>query len=257
MFIDVHAHLYDKMYDGRQEEVICRAKEYGVEKIICAGSDLESSRECIKLANKFDCVFATVGIHPEDCLNFKEEDLEELKKIAKDKKVIGIGEIGLDYYWKDVPKDIQKTAFLAQIKLAYELKLPVVIHVREATGDLIDILKENQEFLKYGGIIHCFNKNFEVAKIFLSLGLSLSIGGVSTFPNTNKLNEAVRHLPIEKLMLETDCPYMTPVPYRGEINEPKNVVIVAEHIAKLKGISISEVEKKTTENAIKMFKLGD
>lgn len=257
MFIDVHAHLYDKIYEGKQEDVIYRAKEYDVEKIICAGSDLETSRECIKLANKFDCVFATVGIHPEDCLNFKEEDLDVLKELAQNKKVVGIGEIGLDYYWKDVPREVQKRAFLAQIKLAYELKLPVVIHVREATGDMIDILKENQELLKYGGIIHCFNKNFEVGKIFINLGLSLSVGGVSTFPNTNKLNEAIKQLPIEKLMLETDCPYMTPVPFRGQINEPKNVVIVAEHIANVKGMDISEVKRITTENAVRMFKLGD
>lgn len=256
MFIDIHAHLYDEKFES-VEEILKNANDYNVKKIICCGSCVENSKKSLEIANKFDNVFACVGVHPDDVGDFDEKTEEALKELAKSEKVKGIGEIGLDYNTSRVPKEKQKEAFIRQMKLAYNLKLPVVIHCREATGDMIEILKENKEFLKYGGVMHCFNKNSTVAKIFLELGLYLSIGGALTFPNTEKLKESVKNVPLEKLLLETDCPYMTPVPFRGRTNEPKNIVIVAEEIAKLKGISVEEVAKQTTKNANKVFNLGE
>lgn len=254
-FVDAHAHLYDEKYNGRENEVIAHAKQYGVERIICAASDIEKSKKCIEIASKYEGVYATVGVHPEDASGFSEETVQKLRKLAKHEKVVAIGEIGLDYYWKEVSHDVQKEAFISQLKLANELNLPVVIHVREATGDMIEILKTHKNLLKNGGIIHCFNKNWEVAKLFLELGLCLSIGGALTFPNSHKLCEAVANIPLNRLMLETDCPYMAPVPLRGTINEPMNVIIVAENIAKIKGISVEEVQRATTENALRVFRI--
>lgn len=254
MFIDVHAHLYDEKFES-VEKVIENASEWGVKKVICSGSSLENSKKSVEIANRFEKVYASVGIHPDDVGDFDDKLEEELRSLAKDKKVKAIGEIGLDYNTSLVSKEKQKEAFVRQIKIAYDLKLPVVIHCREATGDMIEVLKANKDILKYGGIIHCFNKNSTVAKIFLDLGFYLSIGGALTFPHTEKLKESVKMIPNDKFVLETDCPYMTPVPFRGQTNEPKNVVLVAEEIAKIKGISVEEVGKLSTRNAEKLFKI--
>lgn len=254
MFIDVHAHLYSEKYED-VEKILENAKEYNVQKIICCGSDLKNSKLSLELAKKYDNVYACVGIHPDDVGLFDESYELELKNLAGDKKVVGIGEIGLDYYTSSVPKSKQKEAFIRQMKLAHELKLPIVIHCREATGDMIEVMKENLQYCKYGVLMHCFNKNSTVAKIFLDMGFNLSIGGCSTFLHTEKLHEAIKEAPLDRIMLETDCPYMTPVPFRGQINEPKNVVIVAENIANIKGISVAEVAEKTTKNALKFFNI--
>ena len=254
MFVDVHAHLY---YEDRLDEkkAIENALSYGVEKIICSGSDLENSRKSVEIAQKYDNVFASVGVHPDDVENLEEKELLELEELARSKKVVAIGEIGLDYNTSTVSKEKQKEAFVAQIKLADKLGLPVVVHSREATGDTIEILRENQKFLSHGIVMHCFNKNSTVAKILLDLGCYLSIGGALTFPNSEKLKQSVKEIPLDRLLLETDCPYMTPVPFRGQVNEPKNVVIVADNIAKIKGITPEEVGNATTENARRIFKI--
>ena len=254
MFVDVHAHLYSDKYED-VNRIINNAREYNVQKIVCCGSDIENSIESVEIAQKFDNVFACIGVHPDDVGNFDDEMELKLRRLADNKKVVGIGEIGLDYYTSEVSKEKQKEAFVRQLKIAYELKLPIVIHCREATGDMIEIMKENLKYCANGVLMHCFNKNATVAKIFLDMGFYLSIGGCSTFPHTEKLKEAIKETPLNRLMLETDCPYMTPVPFRGQINEPKNVVIVAENIANIKGISVEEVAKQTTENAMKFFKI--
>lgn len=254
MFIDVHAHLYDEKFESI-EKVVKNAEEWGVKKVICSGSCIENSKKCVEIANKFPGVFATIGVHPDDVGNFGDEDERVLRELAKDKKVVGIGEIGLDYNTSQVSKEKQKEIFVRQMKIAYDLQLPIIIHCREATGDMIEVLKENQNLLKFGGVIHCFNKNSTVAKIFLDLGFHLSIGGALTFPHTEKLKESVSIVPNDRLLLETDCPYMTPVPYRGQTNEPKNVVIVAEEIARIRGESVEDVARYTTANAEKLFKI--
>ena len=254
MFIDVHAHLYHEDYEDI-EKIIKNAEEWGVKKIICSGSSIENSKQAVEIASRFENVFATIGVHPDDVGNFDDESERVLRELAKSEKVKGIGEIGLDYYTSGVPKEKQKEVFLRQIKIAYDLKLPIVIHTRDATGDTIDLLKENKELLKYGGVIHCFNKNSTVAKMFLDLGMHLSIGGALTFAHTEKMRESVRVAPSDRLLLETDCPFMTPVPFRGQVNEPKNVVIVAEEIAKIRETSVEEIGKITTFNAEKLFKI--
>lgn len=254
MFIDVHAHLYSEKFEDI-DKIIRIADEYNVKKIICCGSDIENSKLSLEIAKKYNNVYACVGVHPDDVENFDDTYENEIRELAKNKKVVGIGEIGLDYYTSNVSKEKQKEAFIRQMKLAYELHLPIVIHCREATGDMIEIMKSNLQYCEYGVLMHCFNKNSTVAKIFLDMGFSLSIGGCSTFSHTEKLHEAIKEAPLEKLMLETDCPYMTPVPFRGQINEPKNVVIVAENIANIKGISVAEVADQTTKNAEKFFKI--
>lgn len=252
MFIDVHAHLYDEKIEDIKK-VVLKAKERGVEKIICCGSNLQDSALSVEIANEFEGVYACVGVHPEDVLSYNDEVAKELIKLCKNKKVVGFGEIGLDYYYDKSKKELQKQVFEKQLCLANSLKLPVVIHTREATGDMIEILSKNKSLLGNGGVIHCFNKNLTVAKIFIDLGFHLSIGGALTFPDSKKLKNAVKEIPLEKILLETDCPYMTPVPFRGQINEPKNVVIVAEEIARIKEIPVEEVEKITTENAKRLF----
>ena len=255
MFIDVHAHLYyDDKFDD-VEKIVKNAEDFNVKKIICSGSCIENSKKSVEIASRFENVFATIGVHPDDVGSFSDEDEKILRELAKNKKVVGIGEIGLDYNTSSVPKEKQKEVFVRQMKIAYDLALPIVIHCREATGDMIEVLRENQNLLKFGGVIHCFNKNSTVAKIFLDLGFHLSIGGALTFPHSEKLKESVIMAPSEKLLLETDCPYMTPVPFRGQTNEPKNVVIVAEEIAKIRNQSVEEVAKFTTENAEKLFKI--
>ena len=253
MFIDVHAHLYHESYKDIQK-VIEFSSEYNVKKIICCGSDLKNSKECIEIADKFDNVYACVGVHPDDVEGFGEDELLKLEKLAKNKKVVAIGEIGLDYYTSKVAKEKQKQAFIKQLMLANKLNLPIVIHCREATGDMMELLKEYIVFCKCGVVMHCFNKNSTVAKFFLDLGCHLSVGGCLTFPHTEKLKESIRLAPLDRLLLETDCPYMTPVPFRGQTNEPKNVVIVAEEIAKIKGVSVEEVKTQTTKNAERIFK---
>lgn len=254
MFIDVHAHLYSEKYED-VEKIIKNAKEWNVQKVICCGSDLENSRQALELARKYENVYACIGVHPDDVGNLDENSEEQLRQMAEDKKVVGIGEIGLDYYTSEVSKEKQKEACIRQMKLAYELHLPIVIHCREATGDMIELMRQNLQYCKYGVLMHCFNKNSTVAKIFLDMGFYLSIGGCSTFPHTEKLHEAIKQAPLQRLMLETDCPYMTPVPLRGQTNEPKNVVYVAENIANIKDISVEEVANQTTENATRFFNL--
>lgn len=254
MFVDVHAHLYSEKYED-VEKVVKEARENGVEKIICCGSDVDNSKVCVELAERFDEVYACIGVHPDDVAGFDDQAEAEIIELAKNKKVVGIGEIGLDYYTSNVPKEKQKEAFIRQIKLADKLGLPIVIHSREATGDMIEVMKENLGFCKNGVVMHCFNKNSTVAKIFLDMGFNLSIGGCLTFPHSEKLKESVRIAPLDRILLETDCPYMTPVPYRGQTNSPKNVVIVAEEIARIKQVDIKTIEESTTKNVKRIFRI--
>ncbi len=257
MLIDTHAHLDFENYNSDRDEVIGRAVKNGVEKIINIGCNLKRAEFSLELAQKYDNIYATVGIHPEDVT--KDElriTNQELRKLAANKKVVAIGECGLDYFHvKDEGlKNKQKELFELQIKIANELKLPLVIHCRDAFGDILEIIK-NYKFEK-GAVLHCFTGDPEIAKKFLALGCYISFTGIITFVKPkDALLEAIRAVPIEKLMIETDCPFLSPMPHRGKRNEPAYVKYVAEKIATVKNISISEVEKITTKNAIKFFKL--
>lgn len=258
--IDVHAHLTDEKFDN-VKQIVDNATETGVEKIICSACDISSSKASIEIARKFKNVFATVGIHPENIAEYDLRAMKDLKDIAQNDKVVAIGEIGLDYHYFDglCEKDIedikcrQKEIFKEQLKLANELNLPVQIHSRDAMGDTIEILQSIP--LKRESLLHCYSGSVESAKILLKMGFSFSFGGVVTFSNAKKTVEVVKELPLEKIMLETDCPYLSPVPFRGKRNEPRNVVYVADVIAKIKGKTLDEVAQITTQNAERIFKI--
>ena len=252
MFIDVHAHLNDKKFENI-DEIITNAEQAGVEKIITAGYDITSSIEGLEIANKHTGVFATVGIHPENADDVEENYLDKLKELCKDKKVVAIGEIGLDYHFRSDNKDLQKKILIEQIALANELNLPVVLHCRDAIGDMMTLLQEHR--LKRESLLHCYSGSIESAREFMKLGFSFSFGGVVTFKNASNVINVVSNLPLEKIMLETDCPYMAPVPFRGKMNEPKFIPYIAEKIAEIKSLSIEEIAEKTTKNAEKMFKI--
>ncbi len=248
--IDIHAHLTDERFDD-VEEVVARAKEKGVNEIICSAYNLSSAKKAIELSKRFDNVFATVGLHPENVDELENDTLEQIGQLCKNEKVVAVGEIGLDYHFVSDNKDLQKEVFKKQLALSKKLNLPVQIHSRDAMGDTIEILKETP--LEKEGLLHCYSGSIESAKELIKLGFSFSFGGVVTFNNAKNVVEVVKSLPIERILLETDCPYLSPVPFRGKRNEPKNVVYVADMIAKIKGLSLEEVAKITTENAKRIF----
>ncbi len=250
--VDSHGHILDKCFENDLNDVVKRAKENGVNKIICSAYNLFSSKRAVELSRQFAEVYSTVGLHPENVLDDDfENSFDKFANLAKDEKCVAIGEIGLDYHFTTETKDLQKLIFDRQISFANELNLPVVVHSRDAMGDTIEILQNNTP--KRESLLHCYGGSIESAKILIKLGFSFSFGGVVTFKNAKNVVEVVRQLPVEKILLETDCPYMTPVPFRGQRNEPKNVVYVADAIARIKGMTIEEVAKITTENAKRVF----
>ena len=252
MFVDVHAHLCDEKFNNL-EEIVENAKREKVEKIISASYNFASCEKNLEIAENFENVFITVGIHPENVDEIEEDYLKKIKDMVKNKKVVAIGEIGLDYHWRDDNKDLQKRIFIEQIELANGLDLPIVVHCRDAIGDTLQILKEYTP--KRESLMHCYGGSIESAKEFMKLGFSFSFGGVVTFKNARNVQEVVKNIPLEKIMLETDCPYMSPEPFRGKINEPKNIPIIAEKIAELKNIENIKIEEITTKNSEKMFKI--
>ncbi|MFC2082880.1 TatD family hydrolase [Candidatus Bipolaricaulota bacterium] len=253
-WIDSHAHLDDRAFDNDRAAVIARCSEAGLG-ILSIGSSLRSSREAIRLANRYRNMWATIGVHPHSAKSADEATLAELKALAQSDLVVGIGEIGLDYYRDLSPRDRQRQAFSQQLSLASELNLPVCLHNRESTEDLLAILKGAGQV--HRGVVHSFLGDAVLAEEFLSLGFHLGIGGPLTFPKNAVLRDAVKQVSLDRILLETDCPYLTPVPYRGRRNEPIYVQYVAEKIAKLKGISLEEVALQTTENAIRVFGLTE
>lgn len=252
--IDTHAHLQDERYENI-DEIVKNAKTVGVNKIVCASSDLESSKISVSLSEKYDGIYATVGVHPEEANKFDNNTIFELERLAQNKKVVAIGEIGLDYYHIFASKEKQIEIFEKQIDLAYKLKLPIVVHSREATSDTLEILEKNLNKLKYGVCIHCFNMSTEILKKINNWGFYISIGGIVTFKNANNILKVAKACRGDKLLLETDCPYLTPVPYRSKLNEPKYVVYSAQKIAEIRGMSLKELDDLTTKNACEFFKI--
>lgn len=248
MYIDTHTHLSKKDYDDI-ETVIKDAKDKDVQYLIISGCDKEGIKESVEIATSHDNIYLSLGYHPSETNKTTEKDLEELEEIIKNnKKVIALGEIGLDYHWEKDNKEEQKELFKKQIDLAKKYDLPLVIHSRDAFQDTYDILKE----ANYKGVIHCFSGNSENAKMYLSIGFYLGIGGVITFKNTN-LKETIKEIPVDKILLETDAPYLAPTPYRGEKNESKYIPIIAEEIGNLLNKTKEEIGEITTRNASKMF----
>lgn len=255
LLIDTHAHLDSGRYNKDRDEVIKNARDNGVSYIVNIGADLRSSRYSVKLAREYPFIFATVGIHPHDAIGLDANVLAELEKLAGEEKVVAIGEIGLDYYYDHSPRDIQRAAFIDQLVLAKKLNLPIVVHSREAEEDTMNILKEH--YAGAGtGILHCFSGSLAMAREALDLGFYLAFGGVVTFKNAGGLLEVLREIPLDRILLETDCPYLTPVPHRGKRNEPAYLPYVAEKIAEIKGVAIEELAEITTANAIRVYNLG-
>ena len=240
MLIDSHCHVLSSEYDN-PDEIIKNAFLRGVNKIIINGYDLESSKEAVMLANRYDNVYAAVGVGPEEVNEVQEEVILEISCLADNKKVVAIGEIGLDYYWTDETKEKQKDVFAKMLKIAKEKKLPVIVHNREATKDVLEMLKD----AKATGIMHCFSGSTDTAKELIKMGFLIGVGGVVTFKNAKKLVNVVKEISIDNISLETDSPYLTPEPYRGTKNDPSKVILVAEKIASLKGIDKSEAINKT------------
>ncbi len=255
MFIDTHAHLTDRQFSDDVDIVIENAFQSGIRKIITSGYDLKSSQDAILLAQQYEGLFVSVGVYPENIYEYNEEVENEIIKLAQNSKVVAIGEIGLQYTANMPSKEKQKEVFLKQLKLAYELKKPVVIHCRDAYMDMLNLLKDNKNLISNGGTFHCFSGSIEIAKEILELGFHVSVGGVSTFKNAVSVKEMVKFLPIDRIVLETDCPYLTPTPFRGKRNEPKYILSIAENLAQIKNINIEDVGKKTSENARRLFNL--
>lgn len=252
--IDSHAHLQDEKFDN-VEKIINNAMNSNVTKIVCASSSIKTSYQAIELANTYNNVFATIGVHPEEAEEWDDEAKTKLINMAKNKKVVAIGETGLDYYYEFCSREKQKQAFIDQIKIANQLKLPLVIHTREASGDTMEIIRNHLSLLSNGVVIHCFSMSIEILKEIMGYGFYISLGGAITFKNAKGLLNIVKVADINRIMLETDCPYMAPEPFRGTINEPKNIEYVAKKIAELKNLDIEQVKSITTKNAEKFFNI--
>ena len=247
MYIDTHCHLSREDYDDI-DKVIEENKNANVDKIVVSGCSRESIEEVMDLKDRYDMVYVTIGYHPEYADTVTESDLDYLKSLLGEKKVVGIGEIGLDYHYTKENKDKQIWLFEEQLKIAEEFNLPVVIHSRDATMDTINTLKK----YKVKGIIHCFSGSLETANIYISMGFLLGIGGVVTFKNS-KLKDVVKEVPLESIVLETDSPYLAPVPFRGKINSSKYLEFIANFIAEIKNISVEELAEITSRNASSLF----
>lgn len=250
--IDSHCHLTDEAFDDDRLFILNDLSNFGIRGIINPATNLTDSKMAIELAEKYDNFYAMTGIHPEEVDDITDKDLEELAKLAQNEKVIAIGEIGLDYYWTDDNKDRQKEIFIHQLELARKLEKPAVIHVRDSKDDVIEILKDYQD-LKIQ--IHCFSDDLETLEKYMQMGFYISIGGVVTFNNGTNEQNAARNVPIERLMLETDSPYLTPEPYRGLRNDPRRVVEVARVVAQLRDMKIDKLAKRTYNNTKEFFKL--
>lgn len=252
---DTHAHVDDRKFDADRPEVLARAQAAGVVNLVNVGYDLPSSRRSVGLAEKYPHIYAAVGIHPHDAAGASEEVYSQLKELAANPKVVAVGEIGLDYYRDLSPRDVQMRAFRRQLQLAREVELPVIIHDRDAHGDIMQVLREGLVPPR-GGVMHCFAGSLEMARECVNLGFYISFAGPVTFQNARKLTEIAAAVPLERLLIETDCPYLTPDPHRGKRNEPAYVVHVAEKIAALRGISAAELAQAAATNACTIFGIG-
>ncbi len=252
-WIDSHAHLDDRAFDGDRAAVIARCSETELG-ILSIGASVASSQEAIQLASRYRNMWATVGVHPHSAKAFNAAAAAQLRSMAQSQHVVGIGEIGLDYYRDLSPRDRQREVFAMQLDLAKELGLPICLHNRESTDDLLSILRARGT--SHNGVVHSFLGDRGLAETFLSLGLHLGVGGPLTYPKNQALRDAIAAAPLDRILLETDCPYLTPVPYRGRRNEPVYVQYVAEEIARLKGIDTDMVAQQTTRNTIAVFDLA-
>ncbi|WP_320940296.1 TatD family hydrolase [Lysinibacillus capsici] len=252
MFIDTHVHLNADQYEEDLQEVIDRALEAKVERMVVIGFDRKTIERTMQLIEQYDFVYGVIGWHPVDAIDCTQQDLEWIEQLASHPKIVGIGETGLDYYWDKSPKDVQQELFRKQIQLAQKINLPIVIHNRDATGDVVEILRE-ENAASVGGVMHCFSGSVETARECIAMNFMISLGGPVTFKNARLPKEVATEIALEHLMIETDAPYLAPHPHRGKRNEPAFVPLVAEEIARLKGLTIEEIAQATTANAKNFF----
>ena len=256
MLFDTHVHLNARQFKEDREEVIARAFEKGVGQMVVVGFDDETIPLAIEIAEQHETIYAAVGWHPVDAIYYKDEHLDMLEKLTGHEKVVALGEMGLDYHWDTSPKDIQEKVFRKQIQLAKRVNMPIIIHNREATSDVIRILQE-ENAKDVGGIMHCFSGNITEMRTCLEMNFYISLGGPVTFKNAKEVKEVAKLIPLDRLLIETDAPYLAPHPYRGKRNEPAFVTLVAEQIATLRNMEYEELCHITTENAKKIFRIND
>ena len=258
MLIDTHAHLDDARYEADRDAMIARARQAGVETMITIGCDLATSRSAVGLADHFPFVYASIGVHPHEVKHIEAGWYDELRRLARHKKVVAYGEIGLDYHYNHSSPEEQRYRFREQIQLAREFKLPIIIHTREAQDDTVRILREERAS-EIGGVFHCFSGDAWLAKDALDLGFYLSFSGILTFQSATMLREIAKTVPVDRLLIETDCPYLTPIPHRGKRNEPAYVKYVAELLATIKSndtvLTVEDMARITSENARRLFKI--
>lgn len=256
MIFETHGHYDDEQFDEDRERLITEFLEKDIDKVMNVGADMQSSRNSVELAGKYPHFYAAVGVHPSEVGDLTEDDMQALKQMTlENPKVKAIGEIGLDYHFDDdPPRDVQKKWFIRQLELAQELGMPIIIHSRDAASDTMEILKD-MDGGRNGGVIHCYSYSREQAREYIKMGFHIGVGGVVTFKNSRRLQEVVEDIPLEKIVLETDSPYMAPVPFRGTRNSALNIPYIAEKIAEIKGVPVQKVYDQTYANALKMYKM--
>ena len=252
MLFDTHAHLNDPAFDPDREDLMAGLAEKGISFVMNAGCSLESSREIVAMAERWPWLYGSVGSHPDSANEVNEEVIEAYRKLCRHEKVKAIGEIGLDYYYEDIPREIQKQAFRMQMALAKEVDLPVIVHEREAHDDGMRIVKE---FPGVTGVFHCYSGSAEMARQLVNMGWYIGFTGVLTFKNARKAVETAASIPLDRIVLETDCPFMAPEPYRGKRNDPGYLIKMAEKLAQIRGISVEEAIFATTENAKRLYRI--
>lgn len=252
MIFESHAHYDDEVFDEDREELLSSFAEQGIGTVINIGASLSGSEATVKLAEQYPFFYGAVGVHPSEVEELNEDGLERLRTLCRHEKIVAVGEIGLDYHYPEPSASLQKEWFSRQLTLAGEVKMPVIIHSREAAKDTLDIMQAHHAG-EIGGVVHCFSYTKEMAREYLNMDYYFGIGGVITFKNAKKLKEAVEYIPMEKLLLETDSPYLSPEPHRGERNSSLNLPYVAKEIAAIKGLSYEEVVERTEENARRLF----
>lgn len=253
MIIDTHAHYDDEQFDEDRESLLAKMKNAGIGIIVNAGSTISSWEKIRKLTKEYPFIYGAVGVHPDEAGTLNEEQMARMSVFLDEEKIVALGEIGLDYYWDKESRDLQKKWFIRQLDLAREKNMPVIIHSREAAADTMETMKRHAAGMK--AVIHCYSYSAEMAKEYVKMGYYIGVGGVVTFKNAKKLKETVQEIPLSSIVLETDCPYLAPVPYRGKRNCSLYLSYVAEEIAKLKGISAEEVVRQTEINSRDLYNL--
>ena len=254
MIFDTHAHYDDEAFDEDRDELLSSVKEAGIEHIVDIACSMKTSQNMPAFISRYDFMYGTVGVHPDDINELTDADMDELRRLSAEERIIAIGEIGLDYHYEGVDKALQKKWFATQIDLARELKLPISVHSRDAAGDTLDVMKA-EKAEKLVGVMHCFGYGVEMAGKFLDMGYYIGVGGVVTFKNGRKLKDVVEYAPLDRIVLETDCPYLSPVPFRGKRNDSGKLTYVAEEIARIKDVPVEKVCEITYANALDLYNI--